>query len=220
MTKLIALPDIHDKSDALKPIARDIARADAVVLAGDMTNGNMQHLLRLMNVLEEYNEHIYAVPGNMDTDAMLAYLAREGVNLHRTWQPLDGIALCGVGGALPYAGRFVFSEDEIAAFLEDAIRDVPATLPKVLVCHQPPYLTQCDQLPNGQHVGSHALRAFIEQVQPLVCFCGHIHNAVAIDTIGQTHIINPGPIWESQTYAFVEIQAGVVTTAALRQVIA
>ncbi len=220
MTTLIVLPDIHDKTDALKPIAREIARADAVVLAGDMTNGNMQHLQRLLNTLEEYNEHIYAVPGNMDTDAMLAYLAREGLNLHRTWQPLAGLALCGVGGALPYAGRFVFSEDEIGTFLEDAIHDVPPTLPKILVCHQPPYGTRCDQLPDGQHVGSHVLRTFIERVQPLICFCGHIHNAVAIDQIGQTAIVNPGPIWESGCYAFADIQAGAVKTLELRQVIA
>lgn len=218
MTRLIALPDIHDKVDSLKLIAHELARADAVLLAGDMTNGNMQNLLRLFNTLEEYNEHIYAVPGNMDTDAMLAYLAREGLNLHRTSQRLDGAALCGVGGALPFAGKFVFSETELAEFLDDSIRAVPEKIPKILVCHQPPYHTQCDQLPDGQHVGSHAVRAFIERVQPLICFCGHIHEAVAIDTIGQTQIINPGPLWQSRRYAFAEIQDGIVTTLEIRQV--
>lgn len=218
MTTLIALPDLHDKSEALKAVARETARADAVLLVGDMTNGNMQHLIRMFNTLEEFNENIYAVPGNMDTDAMLAYLAREGVNLHRTWQLLDGIALCGVGGALPFAGRFVFGEDELAEFLEDSIRDVPEHLPKILVCHQPPFNTRCDVLPDGQHVGSHAVRAFIERVQPLICFTGHIHEAVGIDSIGQTQLINPGPLWHSRCYAFAEIQHGSVQTLEIRQV--
>jgi uncharacterized protein len=218
MTSLIALPDIHDKSDHLKRIARPLFEADAVVLPGDMTNGNMAHLLRLFSILEEFNEHIYAVPGNMDTDAILAHLAHEGINLHRGWQMLDGFALCGVGGALPFAGDFVFSEAELASHLDDCIQGLPADTPIVLVCHQPPIDTACDQLPGGAHVGSHAVRAFIERVQPLVCFTGHIHEAQTIDTIGRTRIINPGPVWMKQAYAYAEIESGTLTVLEIRQV--
>jgi Icc-related predicted phosphoesterase len=218
MTSLIALPDIHDKSEPLKRIARPLFEADAIVLPGDMTNGNMNHLLRLFNILEEFNEHIYAVPGNMDTYAMLAHLAHEGLNLHRNWQMLDGFALCGVGGALPFAGDFVFREAELAAYLDDCIRGLPADTPVVLVCHQPPFNTACDRLPNGDHVGSHAVRAFIERVQPLVCFTGHIHEAQSIDTIGRTRIVNPGPVWLSHAYAYAEIENGILSVLEIRQV--
>lgn len=220
MTTLIALPDIHDKSESLRHIARPINDADAVLLPGDMTNGSINHLLRLMNILEEINEHIYAIPGNLDNDAILAHLTREGLSLHRTHQMLDGFALCGVGGALPFAGPFVFSDAQFATFLEDSIRGVPAETPVVLVCHQPPLNTMFDKLPNGEHVGSTAVRAFIERVQPLICFTGHIHEAQGIESIGRTQIINPGPIWQSHAYAYAEIEAGEVKTLEIRQIAA
>lgn len=218
MTTFIALPDLHDKSEHLRRIARPIYEADAVLLPGDMTNGSMNHLLRLFAILEEFNEHIYAVPGNMDSHAILAHLAREGLNLHCHWQLLDGVALCGVGGALPFAGSFVFSEPQLAECLDDCIRGIPESLPKILVCHQPPIHTHCDKLPGGEHVGSRAVRAFIERVQPLVCFTGHIHEAQAIDRIGQTQIINPGPLWMSQAYAFAEVENGRLKTVEIRRI--
>ncbi|MCU0512060.1 MAG: metallophosphoesterase family protein [Anaerolineae bacterium] len=218
MTTFIALPDLHDKSDHVKRIARPLHEADAVLLPGDMTNGSNHQLLRLFTLLDELNEQQYAVPGNMDTAAMLAYLAREGLNLHRTWQMLDDVALCGVGGALPFAGDFVFSEAQLAGLLQDCIAGVPERVPLVLVCHQPPLHTACDRLGNGQHVGSAAVRAFIERVQPLVCFTGHIHEAQAIDHVGRTAIINPGPLWHSQAYAFAEITGGTLVTLAIRPV--
>jgi uncharacterized protein len=218
MTTLIALPDIHDKSESLRRIARPIYEADVVLLPGDMTNGSINHLLRLLNILEELNEHIYAVPGNLDNDAMLAHLTREGLSLHRSHQMLDGVALCGVGGALPFAGSFVFTDDQFAEFLEDSIRGVPASTPIILICHEPPLNTLVDRLPDGEHVGSAAVRAFIERVQPLIVFTGHIHDAQGIDTIGRTRIINPGPLWQSQSYAFAEIEDGTVKTLEIRQI--
>lgn len=218
MASLIALPDLHDKSDMLKQIARPLMDADAVILAGDMTNGSISHLLRVFSVLEELNEHIYAVPGNMDSDAILAHLSREGLNLHRTHLMLDGFALCGVGGALPFAGKFVFNEAQFANMLNDSIAGLSDDVPKILVSHQPPYNTLVDQLPDGTHVGSRSVRAFIEQAQPLICFSGHIHQAQGIEKLGETFLINPGPLWDSHAYAYAEIEDGRVQTLEIRRI--
>jgi len=46
------------------------------------------------------------------------------------------------------------------------------------------------------HVGSEAVRSFIENVQPELCICGHIHESMAEDSIGKTRIINPGMLGE------------------------
>jgi len=218
MTSLIILPDLHAQSESLKTIARPLMDVDAVILAGDMTNGNMEHLLRVFAILEDLNEHIYAVPGNMDTDGILAHLSREGLNLHRTHQMLDGFALCGVGGALPFAGKFVFSEAQFAQYLNDSVTGMPASTPKILICHQPPYGTLVDKLPDGTHVGSHSVRTFIEQIQPLICFSGHIHEAQGIDQLGQTQLVNPGPLWDSHAYAYVELDEGRVQTLEIRRI--
>ena len=47
-------------------------------------------------------------------------------------------------------------------------------------------------LTDGRHVGSTAIRAFIEKYQPDLCITGHIHEGKGIDAIGRTKIINPG----------------------------
>jgi len=82
--------------------------------------------------------------------------------------------------------------------------------PLVLMSHQPPINTQCDRIATGAHVGSHAVRRFIEIRQPLVCFTGHIHESVALDNIGDTRIVNPGMLANGQ-YAYAEIGQGKAT---------
>jgi uncharacterized protein len=218
MTTMIALPDLHDQSEILKKIARPLYEVDVVLLVGDMTNGSINHLLRLFAILEEFNEHIYAVNGNLDTEKMLAHLTREGISLHRRHELLDGLAFLGVGGALPFLGKFVFSEAQFASMLDETLQNVPPNTPKILVCHQPPFNTLNDHVGHDTHVGSHAVRAFIEREQPLICFTGHIHEGVGIDRIGDTLIINPGPLWQSGQYAFAEVIDGRVVTAELRSI--
>ncbi len=217
MTTFIALPDLHDHPESLKTIARPLMQADVVLLVGDMTNGGINHLLRLLTILTDLNEHIYTVPGNMDTVKMLAHLAREDYNIHRRFEWVDGLALVGLGGALPFVGKFVFNEEELAQLLDDAIAELNADVPTILVSHQPPYDCKLDLLPNGVHVGSKSVRSWIEQHQPLICVCGHIHEAVGIDQIGNTILINPGPLWVTGNYAYFEIVNGQVVMAEIRQ---
>ena len=64
----------------------------------------------------------------------------------------------------------------------------------ILVSHTPPFQTKTDKLLNGTHVGSTAVRTFIEQQQPLLCLTGHIHESRGQDYIGRTLILNPGMI--------------------------
>jgi len=67
----------------------------------------------------------------------------------------------------------------------------------VYVLHDPPYGTNLDVLYNGQHIGSMAVRRFIEQHQPPLVLSGHIHEAPKVsgritDQIGDTVCVNPG----------------------------
>lgn len=218
MTRFVAFPDIHDRPDKLKQIRHILGECDAILLAGDMTNGNVENLNKIIELISQFNEAIYAVCGNMDTEAMNMLLSHEGMSLHRRHEIIDGIAILGCGGALPYYGKYVFSEEQLAGFLEDSLVGVPATMPKILVCHQPPYNTLVDKIETGEHVGSKAVRAFIEKVQPLICFSGHIHGATGIDSLGKTKLVNAGPIWASNQYAYAEIENGEVLNLEIREV--
>ena len=71
--------------------------------------------------------------------------------------------------------------------------------------HSPPYHTKLDRagldgrmvdhVPVDVHVGSIAIRRFIERCQPLVTLHGHVHESAGItgawqDTIGKTHMLS------------------------------
>ena len=73
----------------------------------------------------------------------------------------------------------------------------------VFLFHTPPYETNLDRVANDGkmvdhvpldlHVGSIAVRRFIEQRQPLVTLHGHIHESARLtgawkDRLGQTHL--------------------------------
>jgi Icc-related predicted phosphoesterase len=67
----------------------------------------------------------------------------------------------------------------------------------IYVCHTPPFGTPLDAMPRGRHVGSKALRAFIERHTPPLTLHGHVHEAPEISgryaaRLGPTWSINPG----------------------------
>ncbi|MBK9710657.1 MAG: metallophosphoesterase [Kouleothrix sp.] len=69
----------------------------------------------------------------------------------------------------------------------------------IYVCHTPPSDTPLDQMPRDKHVGSRALRAFIERHAPPLTLHGHIHEAPQITgryttRLGDTWSVNPGHV--------------------------
>ena len=67
----------------------------------------------------------------------------------------------------------------------------------LLVAHSPARDTRCDMTGPGAHVGSRALRAFVERAQPPLVLSGHIHESPRVsgsyrDQIGRTVLVNPG----------------------------
>ncbi len=67
----------------------------------------------------------------------------------------------------------------------------------IFVCHSPARDTHCDVTHSRHHVGSRALRAFVERARPPLVLSGHIHESPRVsgrwrDTIGPTTLVNPG----------------------------
>lgn len=90
----------------------------------------------------------------------------------------------------------------------------------IVISHNPPKDTKVDMISNGAHVGSASYRFFLETYQPLLAVSGHVHEAVAVDKIGKTTLINPGALMEG-CYAVVDIQKQknewIVTNASLKK---
>jgi uncharacterized protein len=102
----------------------------------------------------------------------------------------------GEGGLTPHRFDPEHREPTIAAALDElsAATDAGTT---VFALHSPPRDTLCDMIGARTHVGSRAIRAFIERHQPPLVLSGHIHESPRVsssyrDTIGRTGIVNPG----------------------------
>jgi Icc-related predicted phosphoesterase len=168
-----------------------------VLLLGDLTSfGKREAAEKVISVIDRHNIQIFGVQGNCDYEGVLEYMRERTMSLHGRCILWNGIAFLGVGYSLPCPGRTPgeISDDRIAKFLASAAAGLPAGFPSILVTHEPPFDTGDDLAYTEEHVGSRAIRSFIELHQPLACFCGHIHEGAGIDRIGNTLILNPGPL--------------------------
>ena len=160
---IAAFPDIHGFSTNIRAMRKQFANIDIVLLAGDMTNGRISSLHQLLEYITPYSPNILSVCGNHDTQEMEAYLVEHGMSIHAKHRIINDIAFLGCGGALPFVGNYVFSEEEFSHILNKANNGLPSEIPKILVAHQPPYGTKLDRIYSGHHVGSHSVRKFIEK---------------------------------------------------------
>ena len=210
---IISISDIHGHVSAIDTLAGELAQADLVLLAGDITNfGGYDHARTIIETIRAHNPNILAVPGNCDTADAIGYLDEQGINLDGCAVIRDGIAFIGLGGSVPCPGRTPneVGEAALADLLKQALAAVTDEAPTVLLCHQPPYGTQTDIAGNSRHIGSDAVRAFIEEHRPLLCCTGHIHESAGIDTLGPTKIVNAGPSFQGYyAYAHLSAAAGV-----------
>ncbi len=207
--KIIALPDLHGGIKYLPMIGDELAAADVVLLVGDFVNGDTaEDAANLVTAVQQFNPTILAVPGNWEKDHVGTYLTGKAMNLDRRHLVLDHITFVGVGASLksPMTTPNEIAESEFEQYLGEASQGLDLTATWVLVCHEPPYQTICDRAAFDLHVGSKAVRAFIEKAQPAICFTGHIHEGVGIEHIGRTQVVNPGPLWQGH-YAYAEINS-------------
>jgi len=192
--RIIAFGDIHLECAGIENIT-GLSKADLVIITGDFTNfGEKEDASTIMDVIRRINPKICAVPGNMDKASVANYLDELDINIHGKGFVLGDLGIFGVGGSnpTPFNTPTEFSEEELGEIVNSAYKYVTRASIKVLVSHTPPFNTATDLIGGGVHVGSTAIREFIEKIQPDFCFTGHIHESRGEDRIGRTLILNPG----------------------------
>ncbi len=186
---------------------------DLLLINGDVSNFTSFDPLglaeRVLDKLEMGNVKIFAVPGNHDSKDIRDALSIYGLNIHEDWKIVDGIGIIGFGGAktpfdTPFEPEDIEMEESIVKSYNE-IQDSDEEVDKIIIlAHNPPYNTKCDKLVDGKHVGSKKLRQIIERLEPDVVIGGHIHEAAAVDKIGKTIVMNPGPL-AHRKYGIVDI---------------
>lgn len=215
---IIALSDIHGSVDHLDNIAGDIAGADLVLVAGDITNfGGRDQAEKIICALRQYNTPVFVVPGNCDTPNVDKYLRAEEIDINCNLVDFAGFNLVGIGGSLPCPRHTPNeSSEENYEVCLGHLKEMVGSKDKVIfVCHHPARDTVVD-FTGDSHAGSVSIRDFIESSQPVLAVSGHIHDAPGVDHIGKTTLVNPGPM-QHGSYAYIEVnEDGQVGTVELR----
>jgi Icc-related predicted phosphoesterase len=128
--------------------------------------------------------------------------------LLKDWERYDVSRFVDPGCVPPEEGRFstaVAEEEKGLPTIQDDLRSLAgdtSLADAIFLFHSPPYQTaldraaldgrQVDGAPLDVHVGSIAIRRFIEERQPLVTLHGHVHESSRLtgrwhETIGATH---------------------------------
>lgn len=202
--KIIAISDIHGRTNYDQKIVNALSSVDLIIIAGDITDfGGKNEASLIINEIKTINQNILAVPGNCDRPDVIKLLKSEGVNLHGEIREFKDILFFGVGGSgiTPFHTPQEYSDAE---FEEILTRYKKIDSFNIFVSHAPPLNTKVDKTFMGMHVGSKEVRKFIEKQQPHICVCGHIHEARNIDQIGKTLVVNPGTF--PKYYAVIEIE--------------
>ena len=193
--KILAISDIHGKHmKIIEYIKKN--HVDLIIITGDITNfGPCELAEEILNQISSFSIPVLAIPGNCDPIDLYGNIDNSNaINIHGRSVTIRNIGICGFGGSnpTPFNTPLEFNEVEIydeAKKVMESIKDHKIT---IFVTHAPPIGTKTDILPSGEHVGSESIRRVIEEFQPSLNICGHIHESMGMDEIGETKVINPG----------------------------
>jgi uncharacterized protein len=213
--RILALSDIHEAYDRAKQIVRSEAHIDLVLLVGDLTtHGTPERATEAITDLAPLAPRILAVAGNMDSREIDALYLEKGIGLNGIGMMIGDVGLFGVSGCptSPLHTPFELSEIEIRNLAECGWKDVGGARIKVFVPHAPPFGTKLDRISSGLHVGSKEVAWFVQEHQPDLLICGHIHESYGEDSLGVTRLVNCGSVRDGR-YVVVEIGDAIRITA-------
>lgn len=209
--RIIHASDIHGSFTQLALIP-ELSTSDCLCLSGDLTHfGNQETMEAGLKSIQELPVQLLLVSGNCDYPDVSESILFQKYHCEQKVKSINGYAFIGLGGSLPCPGSTPqeHSDDRFSEILnEQEFKLLPKNF--ILISHQPPHGCQADRTSTNVHVGSHAIRNFIERYQPKLCLCGHIHEGKSISKIGNCLIINPGA-FKDGNYACIDLKDNQVT---------
>jgi len=189
----MAVGDIHENLDFNDLIIEEMRSASLIIITGDLTQyGGVSEAKKVIEHIGSINPRLLAQSGNLDAPDVESYLQGCGISISGRGEVRGETGIFGVGGSnkTPFSTPNELTEEEITGLLSKGYNDIKGAAVKIMVPHMPPFNTSTDITGNGLHVGSAAVRNFIELHQPDLCITGHIHESAGEDRIGLTQVLN------------------------------
>jgi uncharacterized protein len=224
--KILIASDGHGAVGVLEKLEKVAAGCDLVLFGGDFAAFEKPETGRpFLERLAGMHDHVFSVTGNCDEPLFKEDLEEYDVSIEDSLSYFGGLVFSGSGGGSKFTGTTPNerTDEELARDLRLAAESVGEDAAEsdwnnlVIVTHNPPAETKLDVVAGGFHVGSPLIRAFIEKYRPLLAVSGHIHESTAIDSLGPTTLVNPGPLAEGK-YAIAEISGGGKTPFAVSSI--
>jgi Icc-related predicted phosphoesterase len=197
--RIIALADLHDcraMLDRLQGID-----ADLIAFCGDLHNGGSRETaLPAALALARMGPPVIIVPGNMDHKDFVPHLWKEAglLMLHGSSLLRGDVGFIGLGGMiardprrLDDPARYYHGPEEVYPILARCHQKIARAKTRIILSHQPPRGAQ-DTLYSGESSGSLGLRRFLEDFEPHLLLCGHIHEARGESMVGSCRVVNVG----------------------------
>ncbi len=193
------MADLHGAAGALAPLKG--IDVDLVAFSGDLHNLEAAERARLVaEALASLGPPVLIVPGNMDPKTVAPRIWKNAGlwMIHGRSHRHGEYGFVGVGGIvvrdkrrLSDPNRFFFDEEEVFESLSKAFDQIYDCSIRIVLTHQPPQSTR-DRLYNGDRAGSVGIRRFVEEREPELLLCGHIHEDRGEAEIGSTKVANVG----------------------------
>ncbi len=193
--KLLHITDIHCNTEKL---AETLSKEDydLVVATGDF------ECLEPLEILEQTGANVIAVPGNMDPPHVIRRLKDLEWSIDGVTRQVNGMVYAGVGGVDPGHST------------EKLVKSTKGEKIDVILTHYPPKGI-LDKTIFGIHIGLAKIRKLIETTSPRLVLAGHVHEARGVARLGNTLIINPGPLLHGY---YATIHVGEETKPSLKKI--
>lgn len=189
--KILALSDVHGDTELIRQMAEKGAeeKVDLVLLAGDIKgfDGSMEGVI---GPFKEKGLEVGIIPGNHESLAEIGFLIERYKikNLHGYVLKKGDVGIfgCGYGDV----GLHQLREEDFFDTLQKGDRALKGVKKKIMITHVQP---KDSLIGLGIFPGSQGVRKAIEELQPDIHLCGHVHETEGIEEIiGKTRVINIG----------------------------
>jgi hypothetical protein len=187
--KILAFSDTHGRD--LRKLVEQAEKEGVthVFACGDWTmHDNVPPYL--VSQFTKKGMRVFLQAGNHETLATTDAMAEQygAKHLHGDGILYGDVGFFGAGGATQIGPNTQLDEREMFELLKKGFEKVKHAKKKVMLVHEHPSGSIFEM---GRFPGSRAIRKAIEQFQPDVVFCGHIHECAGVEEqLGKTRIIN------------------------------